>query len=126
MEDSDEDCAEIIASDDPEANVAFWQREFAKFLYAATETEAVSALADALRSDAAMPHIFGLSSQTCWRAAAFALSDPSWTIRAVRRRDAKLTKIRLTAWKHYREVQELNKQWDVDDWCMQRSCPAAQ
>lgn len=109
MEDSDKDkdCAEMIATDDPEAIVAFWKGEFAKFIYAKTESEAAAALAGALRSEWAMPDDFRLILADMLEGVGVRLPDPSWTIRAVRRRDENLTKIRTTAWKHYKEVQEL-------------------
>jgi hypothetical protein len=97
----------ISGEGERDANVAFWQRQFAKFLYAATETEAVSALTDALRSDAAMPDIFRLAVADMLEGGSVRPSEESWTIRAVRRRDAAQTKIKLTAWKHYKEVQGL-------------------
>jgi hypothetical protein len=98
---------EISDEGDSEVTVAFWQRQFEKFLYAATETEAVSALTDALRSDAAMPNIFRLVLADMLEGGSVRLSEESWTIRAMRRRDADITKIKLTAWKHYKEVQAL-------------------
>jgi hypothetical protein len=109
MEGPDEDVpdAEMIPTDDPEAIVAFWKGEFAKFLYAKTESEAAAALAGALRSEWAMPDDFRLILAGMLEGVGVRLTDPSWTIRAVRRRDEKLTKVRITAWKHYREVQEL-------------------
>ena len=78
--------------------------EFAKFVYAKTESEAAAALAGALRLEWAMP---GFILADMLEGVGVRLPDPSWTIRAVRRRDESLTKIRLTAWKHYKEVQEL-------------------
>ena len=97
----------MIPTDDPEAIAAFWKGEFAKFVYAKTESEAAAALAGALRSKWAMPDEFRLILADMLEGVGVRLPDPSWTIRAVRRRDASLTKIRLTAWKHYKEVQEL-------------------
>jgi hypothetical protein len=91
-----------------DANVAFWQRQFAKFIYAATEAEAVSALTDALRSDAAMPDIFRLAlADMLEGGGSVRLSEESWTVRAVRRRDAAQTKARIAVWEQYKEVQEL-------------------
>jgi hypothetical protein len=98
---------EISDEGERDANVVFWQRQFERFLYAATETEAVSALTDALRSDAAMPNIFRLVLADMLEGGSVRLSEESWTIRAVRRRDADITKIKLPAWKRYREVQAL-------------------
>ena len=98
---------EISDEGDGDANGAFWQRQFERFLYAATETEAVSALADALRSDAAVPNIFRLALADMLEGVGVRLDEPSWTIRAVRRRDETLTRIQLSAWKHYEEVKEL-------------------
>ena len=102
MEDSDEG--------DRDANVAFWRRQFERFLYAATETEAVSALADALRSDAVMPRIFRLALADMLEGGSVHLSDPSWTIRAISRWDAKQTRARIAVWQQYKEVQELINQ----------------
>jgi hypothetical protein len=90
-----------------DANVAFWRGQFEKFVYAATETEAVSALAEALRSDAVMPHIFRLVLADMLEGGSIRLSDPSWAIRAVRRQDAKQTRGRIAVWQQYREVREL-------------------
>src|SRR5580693_2306038 len=107
MEDSDKGSAEMIATDDPEAIVAFWKGEFERFLYAATETEAVSALADVLRSDEVMPHIFRLALADMLEGGSVRLDEPTWTIRAIRRQDAKQTRARIAVWQQYREVQEL-------------------
>jgi hypothetical protein len=98
---------EISDEGDREANVAFWHSQFERFLNAATETEAVSALTDALRSDATMPHIFQLALADMLEGGSVRLSEPSWTIRAVRRQDAKQTRARIAVWQQYKEVQEL-------------------
>jgi hypothetical protein len=98
---------EISDEGDGDANVAFWRGQFARFLYAATEIEAVSALADALRSDAAMPNIFRLVLADMLEGGSVRLDKPSWTIRAVRRQDAKQTRARIAVWEQYKEVQEL-------------------
>jgi hypothetical protein len=104
---SEEDCVEMIPTDDPEAIAAFWKREFAKFIRAKTEREAVAALAAALRSEWAMSNDFRLTLAAMLEGLSPRLSYPSWTIRAVKRRDADITKIQSIAWKHYKEVQEL-------------------
>jgi hypothetical protein len=98
---------EISDEGDSDPNVAFWRREFERFVYAATETEAVSALADALRSDAVIPPIFRLALADMLEGGSVRLSDPSWTIRAVRREHAKQTRARIAVWQQYKEVQEL-------------------
>ena len=99
-----------ISDEGSDANIAFWQRQFQRFLYAATETEAVSALADALRSDAVMPHIFRLAIADMLEGGSVRLDEPSWTIRAVWRQDAKQTRARIAVWQQYKEVQELINQ----------------
>jgi hypothetical protein len=99
-----------ISDERSEANIAFWQRQFQWFLYAATETEAVSALTDALRSDAAMPHIFRLVLADMLEGGSVRLDEPTWTISAIRRRDAKQTRARIAVWQEYKEVQELINQ----------------
>ena len=101
---------EISEDGDSDPNVMFWRRQFQRFLYAETETEAVSALAEALRSNAVMPHIFRLVLADMLEGGSVRLSGPSWTIRAVRRQDAKQTRARIAVWQQYREVQELIKQ----------------
>jgi hypothetical protein len=98
---------EISDEGERDANVVFWQRQFERFLYAATETEAVSALTDALRSDAAMPDIFRLALADMLEGGSVRLSEESWTIRAMRRRDAVQTKARIAVWEQYKAVQEL-------------------
>jgi hypothetical protein len=101
---------EISDEGDRDANVAFWQRQFERFLYAATEKEAVSALTDALRSDAVMPQIFRLALADMLQGGSVRLSEPSWTIRAVKRQDAKQTRARIAVWQQYKEVQDLINQ----------------
>ena len=96
-----------ISDESSDANIAFWQRQFERFLYAASEIEAVSALTDALRSDAAMPNIFRRVLADMLEGGSVRLSEDSWTIRAVRRRDAAQTKARIAVWEQYKEVQEL-------------------
>jgi hypothetical protein len=107
MANPDEDGVEMIPTDDPEAIVAFWKGAFAKFLYAKTESEAAAALAGALRSEWVLPDDFRLVLANMLEGVSVRLSEESWTIRAVRRRDAAQTKIKLTAWKHYKEVHAL-------------------
>jgi hypothetical protein len=48
-----------------DVNVAFWKTKFGKFVYAKTEAEAVSVLVNALRSEKAMPDIFGSYLRIC-------------------------------------------------------------
>jgi hypothetical protein len=49
---------EIANEDALEPDVAYWRKEFQKFVYAKTQSEAVVALVDVLRSEFDMPHIF--------------------------------------------------------------------
>jgi len=107
MANSDEDGVETIPTDDPEAIVAFWKGAFAKFLYAKTESEAAAALAGALRSEWVLPDDFRLVLADMLEGGSVHLTETSWTLRPVRRRDADITKIKLTAWKHYKEVHAL-------------------
>jgi hypothetical protein len=97
-------------TDNPEAIEAFWKGQFAKFVYAKTGSEALAALASALRSEWAMPHIFRLALADMLEGGSVRLSEPSWTIRAVRREDAKQTRARIAVWQQYKEVQELINQ----------------
>ena len=98
---------EISDEGDRDANVAFWQMQFERFLCAATETEAVSALAEALRSDAVMPHIFRLVLADMLEGGSVRLPEETWTIRVTRRRDAAQTKTRIAVWEQYKEVQKI-------------------
>ena len=97
---------EISDEGDSEVTVAFWRRQFERFLCAATETEAVSALA-ALRSDTVMPHIFRLVLADMLEGGSVRLPEETWTIRVTRRRDAAQTKTRIAVWEQYKEVQKL-------------------
>jgi hypothetical protein len=107
MEDSDKNHAEMIPTDNLEAIEAFWKGQFAKFVYAKTGSEAVAALAGALRSEWAMPHIFRLVLADMLEGGSVRLSEESWTIRAARREDSKQTRARIAVWQQYKEVQEL-------------------
>jgi hypothetical protein len=107
MEDLDKDSAEMIPTDNPAAIEAFWKGEFAKFVSAKTESEAVAALAGALRSEWAMPHIFRRVLADMLEGGSVRSSEESWAISAVRREDAKQTRARLAVWQQYKEVQEL-------------------
>jgi hypothetical protein len=98
---------EISDEGDSEVTVAFWRRQFERFLCAATETEAVSALAEALRSDTVMPHIFRLVLADMLEGGSVRLPEETWTIRVTRRRDAAQTKTRIAVWEQYKEVQKL-------------------
>jgi hypothetical protein len=98
---------EISDEGNSNANVAFWRRQFERFLYAATETEAVSALAEALRSDAVMPSIFRLVLADMLETGGVRGPDLSWTIKVIKRRDVKQTRGRLGVYAACKEVQEL-------------------
>jgi hypothetical protein len=97
-----------ISDEGSEANIAFWKTEFGKFVYAETEAEAVSVLVNALRSEEAMPDILRLVlADMLETGGARSTIDPCWTIKVVRRRDAKQTKARLDVYAECKEVQRL-------------------
>jgi hypothetical protein len=100
MEGSDEDL--------PEAEIEFWRSQFQKFVYAKSESAAVAALAEALRSDLAMPDIFRLVLADMLETGGIrGTIEPSWTIKAVRRRDTKQTRGHLAVYAVCKEVHRL-------------------
>ena len=103
----------MIPTDDPEEIVAFWKGEFAKFVSAKTESEAVAVLVGALRSEWAMPDDFRLVLADMLEGGSVRLDEPTWTIRAIRRQDAKQTRARIAVWHQYKEVQELINQGEL-------------
>ena len=70
--DKDKDCAEMIATDDPEAIVAFWKGEFAKFIYAKTSRKRPQHWPAHLGQNGQCRTTSGLSLRICWKASAFA------------------------------------------------------
>ena len=79
---------EIANEDALEPDVAYWRKEFQKFVYAKTQSEAVVALVDVLRSEFDMPHIFRLVLADMLETGGVRSSiEPAWTIQVVKRRD---------------------------------------
>ena len=94
-----------ISNEGSEANIAFWKREFGKFVYAKTEAEAVSVLVNALRSENAMPDILRLVLADMLETGGVRSTiDPSWKIKIVRRGDTMLTNMRLGAYAYCKDV----------------------
>jgi hypothetical protein len=99
---------EIANEDALEPDVAYWRKEFQKFVYAKTQSEAVVALVDVLRSEFDMPHIFRLVLADMLETGGVRSSiEPAWTIQVVKRRDSKQTKSRLAVYAACKEVQGL-------------------
>jgi hypothetical protein len=99
---------EIANEDALEPDVAYWWKEFQKFVYAKTQSEAVVALVDVLRSEFDMPHIFRLVLADMLETGGVRSSiEPAWTIQVVKRRDPKQTKSRLAVYAACKEVQGL-------------------
>jgi hypothetical protein len=101
MENSDEDA--------PEAHIAFWRGELAKFLYAKTEEEAISALVGALTSEVPMPDGFRRVLAGMLENGGVVDGGMSWTIKVVRRRDTKHIRGMLLVYNQCRQVETLVK-----------------
>ena len=99
---------EIANEDALEPDVAHWRKEFQKFVYAKTQSEAVVTLVDVLRSEFDMPHIFRLVLADMLETGGVRSSiEPAWTIQVVKRRNSKQTKSRLAVYAACKEVQGL-------------------
>jgi hypothetical protein len=86
----------------------FWRAAFQSFATAKSKAESIEALAGALRSEKAMPHIFRrVLADMLENGGARGTWYPAWKLEVVLREDVKETKIRLDSWAAYREVQEL-------------------
>jgi hypothetical protein len=96
-----------LDEDPPEAHVAFWRGELARFLYAKTEEEAISALAGALRSEVPMPDGFRRVLAGMLENGGVVDGEMSWTIKVVRRRDTKHIRGMLSVYAACKEVERL-------------------
>jgi hypothetical protein len=98
---------EASEEDAPEPHAAFWRGEMAKFLYAKTEEEAISALAGALTSEVPMPDGFRRVLAAMLEKGGVVDGEMSWTIKVVRRRDTKHVRGMLLVHQQCKEVEAL-------------------
>jgi hypothetical protein len=91
----------------PQSHIAFWRGELAKFLYAKTEEEAISALAGALTSEVPLPDGFRHVLAAMLQNGGVVDGGTSWTIKVVRRRDTKHIRGMLGVYTQCKQVATL-------------------